>query len=213
MLCTGLGDILIKTSVPSLIEVSCSWKPVSPLGNKRFPRSSSSWTWGAHCRGHEVVVLLPGRVCRLSGACRMSRLGCPPCPCSGMALQLPPHGRWWHSGARLPQARHGAGILGELALPHHAAPRAGRHVLRQRDRPPDKGFIFMQLSPCPELCLCLWQKGSYPRSEHCLEPARGIGFQFQQRLSFPFFSYPSSHHRIIPIPISLPPSPFLSLPL
>lgn len=71
----------------------------------------------------------------------------------------------------------------------------------------------MQLSPCPELCLCLWQKGSYPRSEHCLEPARGIGFQFQQRLSFPFFSYPSSHHRIIPIPISLPPSPFLSLPL
>lgn len=108
-----------------------------------------------------------------------------------------------------------AGGHGELASPRLVVlePGAGRHVLRQRDRPPDKGFIFMQLSPCPELCLRLWQKGSYPRSEHCLEPAQGIGFQFQQRLSFPFFSYPSSHHRIIPIPISLPPSPFLSLPL
>lgn len=40
----------------------------------------------------------------------------------------------------------------------------------------------------------------------------GIGFQFLPWLSFPFFSYPSSHRRIIPIPISLPPSPFLICP-
>lgn len=128
------------------------------------------------------------------GACKMSWLGRRHRPCSGMALQLPV----------------ATGSSPRLVV---LEPGAGRHVLRQRDRPPDKGFIFMQLSPCPELCLRLWQKGSYPRSEHCLEPAQGIGFQFQQRLSFPFFSYPSSHHRIIPIPISLPPSPFLSLPL
>lgn len=91
--------------------------------------------------------------------------------------------------------------------------QSGQEHPEAADHPPDKGFIFMQLSLCPELCLCLWQKGSYLRSEHCLEPAQGISFQFQQRLSFPFFSYPPSHHRIIPIPISLPPSPFLSLPL
>lgn len=91
--------------------------------------------------------------------------------------------------------------------------QSGQEGPEAADHPPDKDFIFMQLSLRPELCLCRWQKGSYLRSEHCLEPARGIGFQFQQRLSFPFFSYPSSHHRIIPIPISLPPSPFLSLPL
>lgn len=159
------------------------------------------------------MVLLPGRAGRLPGACRMTWLSRLHCPCSGMALQLPLHSCRQHGGARLPRAWPAAGILGELALPRHTVPRVGRHVLWQGDQPPSKGFIFMQLSPCPELCLCLWQKGSYPRSEHCLEPAQGIGFQFQQRLSFPFFSYPSSHHRIIPIPISLSPSPFLSLPL
>lgn len=41
---------------------------------------------------------------------------------------------------------------------------------------------------------------------------QGIGFQFLPQLSFPFFSYPSSHRRIIPIPISFPPSPFLLCP-
>lgn len=31
VVCTGLGNILIRTSVPSLSEASCSWKLVSLL--------------------------------------------------------------------------------------------------------------------------------------------------------------------------------------
>lgn len=206
VLCTRLGDILTKPSVPSLSEASCLWKLFSLLVTLGLALGSSlqgtqhggavAWAGGQADGSLEDGLAQPPALSLLS-----------------MALQLPLHGCRWRSGATLPQAGHSAGILEGLALPRHAAPRAGRHVLRQWDRPPNKGFIFMQLSPCPELCLCLWQKGSYPRSEHCLEPVQGIGFQFQQRLSFPFFSYPSSHHRIIPIPISLPPSPFLSLPL
>lgn len=157
------------------------------------------------------MILLPGPVGMLLGACRMACLGCQQhhaqaqphsCPCVaaqqwGQAASSPAQ-CWWPWRAGLASSR---------------CVQSGQERPEAVDHPPDKDFIFMQLSLCPELCLCLWQKGSYLRSEHCLEPAQGIGFQFQQRLSFPFFSYPSSHHRIIPIPISLPPSPFLSLPL
>lgn len=91
--------------------------------------------------------------------------------------------------------------------PHHAT----LCILQQWDQSPVRAS-YLRSFPCALNSACVSGRRAATPGQSTASSRRGIGFQFLPWLSFPFFSYPSSHRRIIPIPISLPPSPFLLCP-